>query len=188
MGQHPETLSGVRVVIVSGDRECLQTAGLSLEVRGATVKCATSVEQGIAALGSLHPHVVVCDLSRTERQFNLLPELGPDVLSDSATVALTAFASKVVPGFDFCIDRHRDLTRLAELVTNVMRDRGVAAQSKEPGETPTKDQPVPPEQKHPPIDEPPGEPGSAPTDPRPEGDPPRNEPTRLVKKRGARNN
>ena len=179
MVQPPETLSGVRVVIVSGDRNCLQTAGLSLEVRGATVKCATTVEQALAEAGTLHPHIVVCDLSRPTGQFNLLPELEPQLRGDSATVALTSFASRVVPGFDFALDRDRDLARLADLVGSVMKERGLAAAGGED----TPDQPVPPEQEKPPVDEPPGEPGSTPADPRPQGDPPRNEPTRLVKRR-----
>jgi CheY-like chemotaxis protein len=120
MSDVDQDLSGVRVVIVGGDRECLQVAGLSLEMKGATVRCATSREQGLQALGTFEPHVVVCDLSGADDQFNLVPHLG----GGSRAVALTRFSEghpRGVPvGFDVLVDRQRDMDLLAAMVAGVI--------------------------------------------------------------------
>ena len=120
MSDVDQDLSGVRVVIVGGDRECLQVAGLSLEMKGAAVRCATSREQGLEQLGAFEPHVVVCDLSGSDDQFNLVPHLagGP------RTVALTRFSEghpRGIPdGFDVLVDRQRDMDLLASMVASVI--------------------------------------------------------------------
>jgi CheY-like chemotaxis protein len=129
-----EDLSGVRVVIVGADRECLQVAGLSLEMKGAAVRCATSRERGLAEVGAFEPHVVVCDLSSADDQFNLVPHLA----GHSRAVALTRFSEghpRGVPvGFDVCVDRARDIDLLASMVAGVVARHGLNVQAAAPAD------------------------------------------------------
>ena len=72
----PQSLSGIRVLVVDDDQDALDITSLSLERAGAEVVCARSAEDAGTVFAALDPHVIVTDLAMPDTSgFDLLEQL-----------------------------------------------------------------------------------------------------------------
>jgi CheY-like chemotaxis protein len=89
-------LSGVRVLIVEDNTDCLNALKFLLEYNGAEVQTAVTAEAGRAAFAELRPHVLVSDLSMPgEDGFSFLASvraLPAEQGSETPAVAFTAMS------------------------------------------------------------------------------------------------
>lgn len=121
-------LEGLRVLVVDDDADLLEPFALLLQVNGAEVGRATSVDEALDRLSGLHPDVVVTDLAMPRKDgFTLLRELRrrPDG-RDVPVIAFTAYADferarLAGAGFEAVIAKPGDPRTLIEAIEAAAR-------------------------------------------------------------------
>jgi PAS domain S-box-containing protein len=130
--ESPQSLSGLRVLVVEDNEDSRSLAATLLEAAGAVVAVAPTVAQGLAAFARLSPQVVVSDLGLPgEDGFALLRQIRalPAPARDVPFVAMTAYARAedvefaLAAGFDDHVSKPMTPRALVECVGRVARGR-----------------------------------------------------------------
>ena len=126
-------LTGVRVLLVDDDQDSRDATQVFLEMRGAIVKVASSVQEAIRAYQIDPPAVVVSDIGLPDEDgFSLARELRTrEAQAEKRTpmIALTGFAGAsdhreaLERGFDAHIGKPVDLEDLAARIRTLLRKR-----------------------------------------------------------------
>ncbi|MEZ0314091.1 MAG: ATP-binding protein [Myxococcota bacterium] len=129
-------LAGMRIVIVDDDQETCEVVAAMLTQMGARVRIADSANQGVIAVESFRPDVLVSDIAmQGEDGYSLLRRvrgLGNDRGGGNLpAIALTAYAGEearrkaIAAGFRMHIAKPVDIKQLQESVASLYRPFGV---------------------------------------------------------------
>jgi CheY-like chemotaxis protein len=123
-------LSGVRLLLVEDNLDCLHALKFLLEFNGAEVQAAASASAARAAFAELRPHVVISDLSMPgEDGFSLLaslraltPELGRETpaVAFSAMSPIHAQARARAVGFQAFLRKPGDVLLIVPTVVGLL--------------------------------------------------------------------
>ena len=125
-----EALAGVRVLFIDDDFRTREAVLEVLELTGARVALAASVADGLMALETFDPHVVVCDIAMPgEDGYSFMRKLRARELGSDAAIpalALTALASiddkrrALAAGFQLHLAKPIDIVRLRDSVLELV--------------------------------------------------------------------
>ncbi len=127
--EEPAGLNGLRVLIIDDQEEAQEALSTLLESLGAQAQSAGSAREGLAALASYHPDVVLCDVAMPgEDGFSVIRKvraLEPGQGGKVPVAALTAYADKETvqrcldAGFDAHLAKPMDIADLARLIAQL---------------------------------------------------------------------
>jgi CheY-like chemotaxis protein/anti-sigma regulatory factor (Ser/Thr protein kinase) len=127
--EEPHGLNGLLVLIIDDQEDAREALSTVLESLGARVHSSGNAAEGLAALASDHPDVVLCDLAMPgEDGFSVIGKvraLGPDHGGTVPVVALTAYADRETvrkcldAGFDAHLPKPMDVPDLARLIVEL---------------------------------------------------------------------
>ena len=130
-GRSPESLRGVRVLLVDDDLDVREALAAVLERYGAVIRTALSAEAAAAAIESFDPEIVVTDLGMPrEDGYSLLDRMrarSRDGGGTTAFVALTAYAGAqeesraLAAGFDAFLTKPVEPRELALVLSDLAR-------------------------------------------------------------------
>jgi CheY-like chemotaxis protein len=125
-------LSGRTIVVVEDHEEVRMAMATLLNRMGATVVTAKDGFEGIGAVKSQHPHLVITDLYMPGMDgFELLREiraLGQDAGGDTPVIAMTAMDTRVERarilnlGFQACLQKPFAVENLLETMLSLLDD------------------------------------------------------------------
>ncbi len=126
------SLEGVRVLLVEDDPDTRELVERILVERKAVVATAPSADAALEHLASLHPDVLISDISMPDKDgYALIREVRCSPLHrDLPAVALTAFARPgdraraLEAGFDRHVTKPVDMGELCATVASLLRERG----------------------------------------------------------------
>jgi two-component system CheB/CheR fusion protein len=131
--EEPVDLNGFRMLIIDDDEGTRQALSELLGAAGAQVQSVGSTQQGLAALASDRPDVVLCDIAMPGSDgFNVIRTvraLEPGQGGRVPIVALTAYADSdsvrrcLDAGFDAHLAKPVDIADLARLITDLAERR-----------------------------------------------------------------
>lgn len=122
-----QSISGVRVLLIEDDDDMRDATALMLEEQGAEVRSARSAAQGLAALETFTPQVILCDIAMSgEDGYAFIRKLrGGSRGRDIPAAAVTALAAEedrrhaLESGFQMHLAKPVDADRLATAVATL---------------------------------------------------------------------
>ena len=128
----PNRLSNLMIVVVEDHDDARRYLGLFLDHLGANVVVAENAIEGLAAVRTYRPNLVLSDISMPGRDgFGLLHDiraLGPDAGGSVPVIAMTALVTHldrariVDAGFQACLPKPFTPDQLLETILTVLND------------------------------------------------------------------
>jgi len=125
----PTRLSNLTIVVVEDHNDTRKFLGIFLGHLGAKVVLAGNAIEGLAAVKTYHPNLVLTDISMPGRDgFGLLSDiraLGPDAGGNVPVIAMTAFVDRariLNAGFKAFLSKPFSPERLVEAILTALND------------------------------------------------------------------